>query len=79
MRTVRIGIEETLLRQVDRAVRKLGTSRSAFVRSALRDAVERIDTADREIEHRHGYEANPVRRGEFDCWLAAQAWPSYRP
>lgn len=68
-------LDEDLVARVDRAVRKLGTTRSAFARRALQDALRQMATLDLERKHRRGYEAKPVRRGEFDAWLAEQAWP----
>jgi metal-responsive CopG/Arc/MetJ family transcriptional regulator len=75
MKTVQMTLEEDLLKRVDRAAKKLGTSRSAFARRALRDALGRLSTADMERRHRRGYEAKPVRRGEFDLWESEQVWP----
>jgi metal-responsive CopG/Arc/MetJ family transcriptional regulator len=67
--------EEDLLKRVDGAARKLKTTRSAFTRKALREALGRLAAAEQELRHRRGYEAKPVRRGEFDDWEAEQAWP----
>jgi metal-responsive CopG/Arc/MetJ family transcriptional regulator len=38
MRTVQTTPDERLVDRVDRAARRLGTTRSAFARDALRDA-----------------------------------------
>jgi len=75
MKTVQMTLDEELVARVDRAVRKLGTSRSAFTREALRDALERLATRELERRHRQGYAAKPVRRGEFDAWHREQVWP----
>jgi metal-responsive CopG/Arc/MetJ family transcriptional regulator len=75
VKTVQMTLDETLVLRVDRAARKLGTSRSAFTREALREALTRLTTLERERRHRKGYEARPVRRGEFDAWAKAQVWP----
>ena len=68
-------LDERLVARVDRAARKLGTSRSAFTRDALRDALARMATRENERRHRRGYEARPVEQGEFDDWTSEQAWP----
>ena len=68
-------LDERLVARVDRAARKLGTTRSAFTRDALRDALARLASREKERRHRRGYEAKPVERGEFDDWVAEQAWP----
>lgn len=75
MKTVQMTLEERLVEKVDRAARKLGTSRSGFTRLALRDALSRLATQEKERQHRRGYESKPVRRGEFDDWAAEQVWP----
>ena len=75
MRIVQMTLEEDLVARVDRAARKLRTSRSGFTRQALRQALSRLAALDEERRHRKGYEARPVRRGEFDAWVAEQAWP----
>ena len=72
MRTVQITLDERLVARVDRAARKLGTTRSGFTRKALLDALSRLATFEKERRHRRGYEARPVRRGEFDDWASEQ-------
>lgn len=68
-------LDEELIARVDRAARRLKTTRSAFARQALRDALRRLATAEREERHRRGYAARPVKRGEFDEWAGEQVWP----
>ena len=75
MRTVQMTLEEDLVARVDRAARKLRTSRSGFTRRALQQALEHLAVLERERRHRRGYETRPVRRGEFDAWEAEQVWP----
>jgi len=68
-------LDEQLVDQVDRAARKLRKSRSAFARDALRDALSRLSTLEKERRHRQGYETSPVAPGEFDDWTQEQVWP----
>jgi metal-responsive CopG/Arc/MetJ family transcriptional regulator len=75
MRTVQMTLEEELVAKVDRAARKLGTTRSGFARQALRAALRHLELRRLEERHRRGYGAKPVRRGEFDVWEPEQAWP----
>jgi len=75
MRTVQMTLEESLVAKVDRAARRLGTTRSGFARQALREALRRLELRALEEKHRRGYAAKPVRRGEFDVWESEQAWP----
>ena len=75
MRTVQMTLDEDLVEKIDRAAKKLGTSRSAFARRALRDALRHLQARQLEEKHRRGYAAKPVRRGEFDVWESEQVWP----
>ena len=75
MNTVQMTLDEDLVAQVDRAARKLGTTRSGLTRRALRETLKRLATRELERAHRRGYQRRPVRRGEFDAWESEQVWP----
>ena len=75
MKTVQMTLDEELIERIDRAARRLKTSRSAFTREALRKALKHLSTLEREARHRRGYAATPVRPGEFDVWTGEQVWP----
>jgi metal-responsive CopG/Arc/MetJ family transcriptional regulator len=75
MKTVQMTLEEELLQRVDRAAKRLGTTRSAFARQAFRDALGRLAAMELEQKHRRGYRAKPVRPSEFDVWAEEQVWP----
>lgn len=68
-------LEPELVARVDRAARRLKTTRSAFTRQALREALTRLAIEEREARHRRGYTAKPVKPGEFDSWEKHQVWP----
>ena len=68
-------LEPELVAQVDRVARRLGLTRSAFTRQALRAALDRTRIEALERRHREGYRRKPVRRGEFDDWVSEQVWP----
>ena len=74
MKTVQMTLEEDLLRAVDRVVKKLATTRSAFIREALRDALAKFNAARLENQHRQGYARHPVASSEFDVWDDEQVW-----
>jgi metal-responsive CopG/Arc/MetJ family transcriptional regulator len=74
MKTVQMTLDEELVTAVDRVVRRLGTSRSAFAREALREALRRVRVRSLEQKQRDGYARKPVRRGEFDAWEREQTW-----
>ena len=74
MRTVQMTLDEDLVTAVDRAAKRLGTTRSAFTRDALRAALHGVRTRELERRHRKGYEKAPARKGEFDVWEIEHAW-----
>jgi len=74
MRTVQMTLDDELVEAVDAATRRLGTTRSAFTRAALREALRREDVRALERQHREGYERHPVAPGEFDGWDEEQTW-----
>ena len=74
MKTVQMTLDENLVKAVDSAAKKLGTTRSAFTRDALRSALKVVRIGDLEIRHRDGYKRKPVKRGEFSGWEPEQVW-----
>ena len=74
MKTVQMTLDEELVAAVDEAVRRLGSSRSAFTRRALRAALERTRAEMLEQRHRKGYRDMPVKPGEFEDWEDEHAW-----
>ncbi len=74
MKTIQMTIDEQLLQEVDTAVCNLGSSRSAFLREALRQALKRMQIAALERQHIAGYVRHPVEPGEFDVWQNEQVW-----
>ncbi len=74
MKTVQMTFDEELLVAVDQVTSKLNTSRSAFARRALREAVERYYTEQLELQHREGYLRQPLTGEEFGDWEQEQSW-----
>ena len=74
MRTVQMTLDEKLVAAVDKAAKRLKTTRSGFTREALRAALAGVRVKELEMRHRLGYTRRPVRDGEFDIWEAEQAW-----
>jgi len=74
MKTVQMTLDENLIALVDKVARRLGTTRSAFTRQALKTALREVRINELEQKHREGYRRKPVRRGEFDDWEAEQVW-----
>ena len=74
MRTVQMTLDDDLVKAVDRVSKQLRTSRSAFTRNALREALSRFNIEKMERKHREGYEQHPVTTDEFSVWETEQAW-----
>ncbi len=74
MKTVQMTLDEDLVMAVDKVAKRLGTTRSAFTRRALRAAIEKTRIDELERKHREGYRRKPVKRGEFGDWESEQVW-----
>ncbi len=74
MKTVQMTLDERLVAEVDKTVKRLGTTRSAFTRQALWLALEKARIQELEQRHRKGYRRKPVKRREFRDWEADQVW-----
>ena len=76
MKTIQMTLDEDLLAAVDRMVRKLKTTRSAFTRKALSDALQKLNVSRLEQKHQRGYTQHPVAKDEFSVWESEQEWGS---
>jgi len=74
MRTIQMTLDDDLVKAVDRISKRLNTSRSAFTRKALREALARYSVEQLEQKHRRGYERQPVASDEFLVWESEQSW-----
>ena len=74
MRTIQMTLDDDLVKSVDRVSKELQTTRSAFARKALRDALARYSLEQMERKHRRGYEQHPVAADEFSVWETEHAW-----
>ena len=74
MRTIQMTLDDDLVDAVDRIVKKLKMSRSAFTRQALRNALTQANVKQMENKHKKGYEKKPVSKLEFSIWESEQEW-----
>ena len=74
MRTVQMTLDDELVAAVDIVVKKLKTTRSAFTRKALKDAIKQVNIDMLEKKHKKGYERYPVGNTEFSVWESEQEW-----
>ena len=74
MKTIQMTLDAALVADVDRAVRKLKTTRSAFARQALRSALQSLEARELDRKHREGYLKKPAGPDEFKIWEKDRAW-----
>ncbi len=74
MKTIQMTLDEELVKAVDRVSKQLKTTRSAFTRKALREALARHTIEKMECKHREGYARHPAAADEFSVWEKEQAW-----
>jgi len=74
MRTIQMTLDDDLVDAVDKIVKKLKTTRSAFARKALREAIEQVNIKALENKHKKGYERHSVSKTEFSVWESEQEW-----
>jgi metal-responsive CopG/Arc/MetJ family transcriptional regulator len=74
MRTIQMTLDDELVEAVDKLVKKLKTTRSAFARKALREAIKQVNIKALENKHKKGYEHYPVGKSEFSVWESEQEW-----
>ena len=74
MRIVQMTLDEDLVKAVDKVVKKIHTTRSAFTREALREAIRKFNVSRLERQHSRGYEMYPVAKSEFSVWEDEHRW-----
>ena len=74
MRTIQMTLDDELVAAVDGIVKKLKTTRSAFARKALKEAIRQVNIIQLEKKHKKGYERYPVGKAEFTVWESEQEW-----
>ena len=74
MKTIQMTLDEDLLNRVDSIVKRLGTTRSRFIRESPHQYLKQARDAHLEKKHAEGYRKHPVGKGEFDEWEDEQVW-----
>ena len=74
LKTIQITLPEDLLQRVDRAVRDLATTRSAFTRQAFEDALRHLRLQDMEKRDTEGYAQQSQTVDEVTVWETTQDW-----
>ena len=73
MRTIQMTLDDDLVEAVDRIVKKLKTTRSAFTRKALGEAIKQARIEMLEAKHKQGYERLPAA-DDLGGWESEQKW-----
>jgi metal-responsive CopG/Arc/MetJ family transcriptional regulator len=73
--TIQVVLDAPLLRETDRAARRLKVNRSALVRTALEQHLKRLQIADKEARDRDGYRRRAQDRDDLTAWDGVTAWP----
>ena len=76
METIQIVLDKKLLLAADQAARQTKRNRSALMRDALREHLQRLEVRNREARDRAGYLRQPQDRHEFLTWEKGAAWPA---
>ena len=74
MKTIQMTMEHDLLERIDSRAKRLGITRSAFARSAFREALKRFDETELEERQIEGYRKIPPSPQEFDIPESDHAW-----
>ena len=74
MVTVQVVLDQKLLKAADRAARRTKQNRSALVRDALRDHLQRLEIRAKEEQERAGYAKYPQTKEEIELWQGEAAW-----
>jgi metal-responsive CopG/Arc/MetJ family transcriptional regulator len=75
METIQIVLEAELLRATDSAAKRAKVNRSALVRKALREHLNRLEMRELEARDRRGYAQRPAEASESADWERVAAWP----
>jgi metal-responsive CopG/Arc/MetJ family transcriptional regulator len=76
MKTVQIVLDKKLLQATDKAARRTKRNRSALVRDALREHLQRLAVRAQEERDLEGYQRQPQTGDESRLWEAEAAWPA---
>ena len=75
MQTIQVVLDTELLKAADLAAQRQKVNRSALIRQALQQHLNRLHELELEEQDRRGYLAHPQREEEFRVWEDAAAWP----
>ena len=74
VKTIRVVLEAELLARTDEAASRAGTNRSALIREALKEHLQRLHIEGLEEQDRLGYEHAPDMEDDQAGWEPATSW-----
>ena len=76
METIQVVLDKKLLQEADQVARRTKRNRSALMRDALREHLQRLDLRAKEEREREGYRRQPQTDEEIHLWDGETAWPA---
>jgi len=76
METIQVVLDTKLLQATDRAAHRTKRNRSALIRDALREHLQRLEVRALEQRDRDGYTNEPQTHEEALKWEAEAVWPA---
>lgn len=73
--TIQVVLDKRLLKAADHAARQTRQNRSALIRDALREHLQRLEIRAMEERDRQGYERKPQSSDELRGWEDIAEWP----
>lgn len=74
METIQVVLDSKLLRATEAAARRTKLNRSALIREALRAYLRNLESRERELRDRKGYEAGSRDSRDLSGWEAEAIW-----
>jgi metal-responsive CopG/Arc/MetJ family transcriptional regulator len=75
METIQVVLDKPLLQEANRQAKKTKVNRSALIRDALREHLQRVRQKELEEQDRQGYLKHPDSEAEALLWEKEAAWP----
>jgi metal-responsive CopG/Arc/MetJ family transcriptional regulator len=76
METIQVVLDKKLLEATDQAAQRTRQNRSALVREALREHLQRLEMRAKETRDREGFTKLPTKQDDEQLWEEEAAWPS---
>ena len=65
VKTIQLALDVTTLKELDQAIEEMGTTRTAYLRELVRQALRQRRFKELERQHAEAYARRPVQPGEF--------------